>query len=125
MRIQASLGIADIAERDGHRSARLHATNPPADDDGASDRICANVPLPDDTVIVSGGALKPDAVVCVQTIRWRSESWRAKTSRLVLLAGERFATPIMASPWVPGPWDGDAVLSQDFDPALPTEANPA
>ena len=125
MRIQARLGSADVAERDGRQSARLHAINPPADDDAAGDRICSNVPLPDEAVIVSGGALKPDAVVCVQAIRWRSEGWRAKASRLVLLAGERFQTPTMASPWAPGPWSGDAVLSAAFDPALPPEASPA
>ena len=123
MRIQARVGVVAIAERDGRQSARLHGINPPAGEEGAGDRICTNVPLPDDALIVSGGALKPDAVVCVQTLRWRADGWRAKTSRLVLLAGERFATPTLASTWAPGAWGGDSVLSADFDPGLPSEAN--
>ncbi len=129
MRVQARLGIADIAERDGVQSARFHAVNPPTDDDGAGDRICSNVPLPDEAVITSGGAIKGDEALCVQAIRWRSEGWATRTSRVVLLSGNgtkwRFATPIMASPWLPGAWAGDSVLSKDFDPGLPPEANPA
>ena len=125
MRVQARLGIADIAERDGIQSARLHAVNPPAEQEGAGDRICTNVPLPDEAAIVTGLSLRGQ--VNVQAVRWRSEGWAAKVHRVMILDwdGERFSTPIAASPWAPGAWGGDSVLSKDFDPGLPPEANPA
>ena len=124
MRVQARLGITALVERDGRESARLHAVNPPANDDGAGDRICANVPLPDEAVIVSGLSLRGQ--VNVQTIRWRSEGWAPKVHRVMILewGGERFSAPVAASPWAPGAWGGDSILSKDFDPGLPPEANP-
>ena len=125
MRVQARLGIAAIVERDGIQSARLHAVNPPAEGEGAGDRICANVPLPDSAVIESGFTLHGQ--VNVQTIRWRSEGWAPKAHRVIILEwnGDRFSTPVAASAWAPGAWGGDSVLSKDFDPGLPPEANPA
>ena len=125
VRVQARLGIAAIIERDGRQSARLHAVNPPAEGEGAGDRICANVPLPDEAVIVTGLSLRGQ--VNVQVIRWRSEGWAPKVHRVVILEqdGERFTTPVAASAWAPGAWGGDSVLSKDFDPGLPPEANPA
>ena len=125
MRIQARLGIADIVERDGIRSARLHGVNPPAEIESAGDRICANVPLPFEAIIITGAS--EQGQVNVQTIRWRADDWAARAHRAILLDwdGERFATPVAASAWAPGAWGGDSVLSKDFDPGLPPEANPA
>ena len=114
-----------MVERDGRASALLHAVNPPAGPEGAGDRICSNVAAPDEAVIVTGLSLRGQ--VNVQAIRWRSEDWAAKVHRVMILewGGERFSTPVAASAWASGPWGGDSVLSKDFDPGLPPEANPA
>lgn len=125
MRVRAATTEVILAvEADGLEAARQHGWLAPADYEGAGDRIVTNVPLPAGAVAVEGGIVTPGAFpFAVQAVRWRSRGWQAVTHRLVQ-APDRLAI-IAASPWTPGPWEGESVVSREFDPGLPPEANPA
>ena len=122
MRLSAKHGLIDLVRRDGERAAQLHGQTIPAADEGAGDRIVTCVPIPVDGLIVSGGTLRGEPAV--QGVHRRAGGWAYVISRVVVLT-TRFDPPLAASPWAPGPWTGEAVVSAAYDPGLPPEANPA
>lgn len=121
--------VARLVEQEGLTAARIHATRPPEEGEGSGDRIVTNVPLFPGTFAATGGDDAPGHVyhLAVQCVRWRSEGWAAKASRVVELKEEdRFSEVRRASPWEPGAWPGDSVLdAAHADVKLPPEANPA
>ena len=119
--------------REGVYAAEIHGRTTPAVEEGPGDRIVTNVPLFDECVALTDGegngaglTVRADALA-VQAVRWRSERWAAKVSRVVEGSGEgRFGELRKASPWVSGEWNGDTTLSADWRAfGLPPEANPA
>lgn len=123
--------VPALVAREGVEAASLHGRTPPANFEGAGDRIVTNVPLPDGAVVVGDAGANGLAVragaLAVQAVRWRSEGWAAKASRVVEGSGpDRFGELRKASAWAPAEWSGDALLSADRRAdGLPPEANPA
>ena len=122
VRIQGRDGLADVVRWEGEAAAQIHGQQPPADGEGAGDRIVTNVPVPSYGVIVSDGVIR--GTLFVQGIHWRSRSWAYSRHRVVELRADRFSEVLAASPWAAGAWSGDSVLSREFQPGLPSEANP-
>ena len=122
MRVQAIGDVAKLVQRDGEAVALRHGQKEP--EDGVSGaRILSQVRVPADSVIVTGDAIGLQDMLVVSMLHVRNAGWPIVKHRVQL--GDLDGKVVKASPWEDGPWPGDSVLSVDFDPGLPPEANPA
>jgi hypothetical protein len=138
VRVRAVPDLVRIVANEGRTSAVYHGrTAPQAGEVG--DRIVTNVPLPTpdaggigiEILAAAQNGHDPHVrALAVQSLRWRADGWAAKVSRVVELAGEgRFSDLRRASPWIPGEWNGNALLvaPDAIEPGffgLPPEADP-
>ena len=122
MRVQAIGDVAKFVQRDGEAVALRHGQKEP--EDGVSGtRIVSIVKIPADAVIVTGGSVGAPDTLAVVMLHARHAGWLIVKHRVQL--GDLDGIVVKASPWKDGPWPGDSVLSADYDPMLPPEANPA
>ena len=124
MRVQAINDVAKIVQRDAEAVALEHSSKVTPEEGVSGDRIVTVVKVPTAGVVVTDGAVKVNQQLVVMALHARHAGWLILKHRLALTDAVTGAV-LKATAWPDGPWAGDSVLSDEFDPNLPPEANAA